>query len=344
MQTELTQAGNLLNKDGSLAQVGWARQPLLDCNLEAAHFYALRPLQRFRIKRWDYYAVFTPVKFFSATIADLGYAGNIFVYVLDFATGNLHEEGLVVPLGNGIVLPRDSHTGDSHFQNSKVRLDFRLRGNERQVSVSWRGFHGGMGIEADLCLVEPPGSESMTIVIPIGQKRFYYNRKINCMPARGTIQYGEDVETLEPSTCLGSLDWGRGVWEYRSFWNWASTSGFLPDGRTVGLNLGCGFGDLSRAGENALILNNRIHKLGPVHFEYTSGEYMKPWKFTDTEGRLEVIFTPFRERVATTRLGIIDSEVHQMFGRYNGKAVSDAGEEIQIRDLIGFAEEHHARW
>ncbi len=344
MQTELTQAGNLLNKDGSLAQVGWARQPILDCNLDAAHFYALRPLQRFRIKRWDYYAVFTPVKFFSATIADLGYAGNIFVYVLDFATGNLHEEGLVVPLGNGIVLSRDSRVGDSHFQNSKVRLDFRLSGNERQVSVSWPGFHGGMGIEAELCLVEPQASESMTIVIPIGQKRFYYNRKINCMPARGTIQYGEDVETLEPSTCLGSLDWGRGVWEYRSFWNWASTSGFLPDGRTVGLNLGCGFGDLSRAGENALILNNRIHKLGPVHFEYTSGEYMKPWKFTDTEGRLEVIFTPFRERVATTRLGIIDSEVHQMFGRYNGKAVSDAGEEIQIRDLIGFAEEHHARW
>ena len=40
--------------DGSLADVGWARQPLLDCNLENARFYALRSLQRFRIKRWDY--------------------------------------------------------------------------------------------------------------------------------------------------------------------------------------------------------------------------------------------------------------------------------------------------
>ena len=112
----------------------------------------------------------------------------------------------------------------------------------------------------------------MTIVIPIGQKRFYYNRKINCMPAAGYIQYGDWHEELAPDRCLGSLDWGRGVWEYRSFWNWASASGFLPDGRRIGLNLGCGFGDLSRATENCLILDGRIHKLGQVRFDYHSGE------------------------------------------------------------------------
>jgi hypothetical protein len=53
METELTQAGKLLSPDGRLAQIGCARQPLLGCNFEAAHFYALRPFQRIRIKRWD---------------------------------------------------------------------------------------------------------------------------------------------------------------------------------------------------------------------------------------------------------------------------------------------------
>jgi hypothetical protein len=33
-----------------------------------------------------------------------------------------------------------------------------------------------------------------------------------------------------------------------------------------------------------------------------------------------------------------------MFGHYDGKAVADDGEVIWIKDLIGFAEEHHARW
>jgi len=67
MQIELKQPGALLTPDGQLAQIGWSRQPLLECNLEAARFYSMRPFQRFRIKRWDYYAVFTPHSFFSAT-------------------------------------------------------------------------------------------------------------------------------------------------------------------------------------------------------------------------------------------------------------------------------------
>ncbi len=344
MQTELTTPGPLLQPDGSLAQVGWARQPVLDCNLESARFYALRPLQRFRIKRWDYYAVFTPRRFFSATIADLGYAGNIFVYTLDFESGDLHEEGLVIPLSKGIILPRNSTEGDSRFEDQRVRLRFGLLADHRHLSVSWPGFHDGRGIQAEIDLATPPGYESMNIVIPIGKKRFYWNRKINCLPASGYIKYGDLTERLDPKTCLGSLDWGRGVWEYQSFWNWASASGFLPDGRTIGLNLGCGFGDLSAAGENAVILDNRIHKLDQVKFDYVSGDYMKPWHFTDTQGRLDLIFTPFKDRTAITNLGVIFSEVHQIFGRYNGQVVADDGQPLEVRDLIGFAEEHHARW
>jgi len=344
MQNELTQPGPLLDAQGKLAQVGWSRQPLLDCNLENARFYAIHPLQRFRIKRWDYYAVFTPNRFFSATIADLGYAGNIFVYTLDFATGELHEEGLVIPFGKGIQLERNPEAGEASFANDKASLKFQADGGERRLDVRWPGFHAGRGIQAEIVLRARPGHESMNIVIPIGQRRFYDNTKINCLPAQGFIQYGELREELRPETCLGSLDWGRGVWEYQSYWNWASASGYLPDGRTIGLNLGRGFGDLSRATENAVILNERVHKLGTVRFEYKSGDYMQPWRFTDDEGRLDLTFTPFKDRTARTNLGIIFSEVHQMFGRYNGHAILDDGSPLEIRDLIGFAEEHHARW
>jgi len=344
MQTELTQPSLLLKSDGDLAQIGWSRQPVLDCNLESARFYALRPLQRFRIKRWDYYAVFTPRRFFSATIADLGYAGNIFVYTLDFETRELREEGLVIPLGTGIELPRNSTRGDSHFEDKRVKLHFSVGVDKRHLSVSWPDFHEGRGIQAEIDLATPPGYESMNIVIPIGKKRFYYNRKINCLPASGTLRYGDLHEEFNPGESLGSLDWGRGVWEYQSFWNWASASGFLPDGRNIGLNLGLGFGDLSAATENAFILDNRIHKLDQVKFEYVSGDTMQPWHFTDNQSRLDLTFTPFKERLAQTNLGIITSEVHQMFGSYNGHVTTETGDIISIQDLIGFAEEHHAKW
>jgi Domain of unknown function (DUF2804), N-terminal/Domain of unknown function (DUF2804), C-terminal len=344
MQNELTQKGRLLDPTGRLNQVGWSRQPLLDCNLEDAHFYAFKPLQRLRIKRWDYYALFTPRHFFSATIADLGYAGNIFVYVCNYASGALHEEGLVVPLAKGVSLPRSSEQGESLFEDKHAKLKFTVVPDGRQVQVEWPAFHQGRGIAADILYHQAPGHESMTIVIPIGERRFYYNRKINCLPASGSLRYGGETEQLAPDQCCGSLDWGRGVWEYKSFWNWASSSGFLPDRRTVGLNLGCGFGDLSRATENCLVLDGRIHKLEAVTFEYNPQAFMHPWKFNDSQGRLDLVFTPFKERLAKTNLGIIFSEVHQMLGRYSGTVRLDGGEILHIQDLTGFAEEHQARW
>ncbi|MBN2045605.1 MAG: DUF2804 domain-containing protein [Anaerolineales bacterium] len=344
MQHEITTGGPLLEKDGSLAQVGWARHPNLDCNLEDVNFYTLKFFQRFRVKRWDYYAIFTPNRFFSATIADLGYAGNIFVYTIDFRTGELHEEGLVIPLGKGIILPRSSRSGDAHFANDKISLDFTLDEGTRSLSVSWPGFHEGRGISAEISLAQAREHESMNIVIPIGQKRFYYNHKINCLPASGQIRYGEMEETLLPETSLGQLDWGRGVWEYSSFWKWASASGFLPDGRTIGLNMGGGFGDTSQASENAFILNGILHKLDRVTIDYDPEAHMQPWHFIDNQNRLDLAFFPFVERLATTRLVVIDSEVHQMFGRYFGNVVTDQGEKIEIDGLIGFAEDHRARW
>jgi len=346
MQNQITQSGPLLDENGNLSQAGWSPHPVLDANLEQAAFYGpiLHPFQRFRIKRWDYYALFYPGGFFSATIADLGYAGNVFVYTLDFETKTMHEEGLVVPLAKGISLPPNSEQGQSIYRGKGVQLIFRSQPERQEISVDWPGFHERRGIQAEIHFECLPGLESMNIVIPMEKKRFYFNRKINCLPANGWIRYGRKNIELAAGDAIGSLDWGRGAWPYRSYWNWASASGYLPDGGSLGLNLGRGFGDLTAATENCLVLNGRLHKLDQVSFGYNPKEFMHPWHFNDNEGRLELEFTPFLERVARTNLGVIFSEVHQLFGVYSGTAQTDEGEQLRIRDLIGFAEEHRARW
>jgi hypothetical protein len=342
-QQELTRASTLLNSDGTLTQVGWARQPLLDCNLEMARFYRWQMLQRWRIKRWDYYGITTPTTYLSITLADLGYAGQVFAYLIDLTTGSYHEETLTLPLSRGITLPRNSTSGTAQFDNGQVRIIFEAQPATRLITVRWPDF-GGRELAADLSLELARGHESMVIVIPIAGRRFYYNRKVNCMPAQGRIQVGDLDLPVEAATCLGNLDWGRGVWEYESFWVWASASGFLPDGRTLGLNLGFGFGDTSAATENAVILNGRIHKLRQVDFNYDNADFRRPWQMRATDGRLDLTFRPTAERVATTNLLLITSEVHQLFGHYGGTVVTDSGEEIRLSGLVGFAEEHRARW
>lgn len=344
MQRELTQTSPLLEADGRLKHIGWSRQPILDCNLEAARFYRLRMLQWLRMKRWDYYGLTTPEFYFSATLAHLGYAGTVFVYVIDFATGAMHEETLLVPLGRGIALPRNSESGESTFSSKSARLRFSTEDGDRRVQVAWPDFNHGEGVEADLRMARAPSHESMNIVIPIPPRRFYFNRKINCMPARGWVKRGQRMIAIEPEHCLGNLDWGRGVWDYASFWVWASASGFLVDGRRVGLNLGYGFGDTTAATENALIVEGRVHKLDKVSFDYNARDFLQPWHLSSPDGRLDLELVPFKERVARSDVLLIHSEVHQMFGRYNGNVVTDAGERIQIRNLAGFAEEHHAKW
>ena len=342
-QVEITQPSPLLDDQGDLVQVGWARQPLLDCNLEQARFYKWRLFQRMRIKRWDYYGITTPTHYFSFTLADLGYAGQAFVYVVDFEGGDYHEETITIPLSKGLTLPRGSQQGMSAYEDNKVRLRFQVEDACRLLSVKWPGFWG-KGLEATVRLHLAEEQESMVIVIPIGQKRFYYNRKVNCLEANGWVDLGDTRYQLNPGTCLGNLDWGRGVWEYRSFWVWASASGFLTGGRSLGLNLGFGFGDTSAATENALILDGKIHKLGQVDFNCNRDDYTSPWKMSSPDGRLKLEFKPFLERVAKTNLLLIYSRVHQVFGRYYGSFVTQAGERIEIDGLTGFAEEHHARW
>jgi hypothetical protein len=48
--------------------------------------------------------------------------------------------------------------------------------------------------------------------------------------------------------------------------------------------------------------------------------------------------------VAKTNLLVIRSEVHQMFGRYTGTVIDDDGNTIPINGIVGWAEEHHAKW
>jgi hypothetical protein len=333
----------LMDKDGNLTQAGWATQPVLDCNLENCNFYALKAFQKLRIKIWDYYAITTPTHFFSFTLSDVGYLGMVFAYFIDFQTGEFKEQTLSLPLGGGVTLPRNSTEGVSEYRKGDLFLRFSAETGRRRLSVNWPGF-GGSALEAEVELTCPPEHESMTIVIPIPKKRFYYNRKINCMPAKGWVKYKDMRYELEPKTALGNLDWGRGVWEYDSFWVWASASGFLADRRRLGLNLGFGFGDTSAASENCVILDGKVHKLGEVKFSYDNKNFKAPWKMVSPDGRLDLVFTPFFERVAKTDALVLRSEVHQMFGRYNGKAVTDSGEVLEIKDLIGWAEEHNARW
>jgi len=344
MEKLISQPGLLLRPDGELAIRGWSPQPLLDSNLEYVNFYKLKFLQPLRLKRWDYYGLSTNTHYFSFTVSDIGYLGMVFAYVIDFEKKKMHEETLALPFASGVKIARNSTEGVTEYQNKNVTLRFVTSNDQRKLLIKWKNFEQDQDLNAEVDLSLPTGHESMNLVIPIENKRFYFNRKINCLPANGWVHYLGKKYEITPEIALGNLDWGRGVWAYDSFWVWASASGFTTDQQTIGLNMGYGFGDTSSASENAFILNGKIHKIGKLIFQYNSKDFMQPWQMISEDQKLNLTFTPFFDRPAITDIKVLYSEVHQMFGKYNGTVITNDGKTIEIHDLIGFAEEHHARW
>jgi hypothetical protein len=250
---------------------------------------------------------------------------------------------LLRPFGAGVDLARNSDAGEGRYDDGRTRLAFGVEPDRRTLRVSDQRFDGGRGLDIEVALACPPQHESVVTATPFAGGGFYYNRKLQLLPASGAVRWGERSEPVRPDRSLGQLDWGRGIWPNRSHWVWASASGFLPDGRRLGLNLGF-FGDHHHASEDAVVVDGRVHKLERVQVEFDGGELRKPWRFRDPEGRLDVVFQPAHERVARSGAWLLRSEVHQLFGTWSGVARTDAGEPLALTDLPGFAEEHHARW
>ena len=338
MQNRITTAGDLMDENGFLTQEGYATAPLprYDRSRAAA--------ANWRIKEWDYYYVIDSESNLcvSFTVSDLGYIGLIALAVIDFSSAEVIQPSklLLFPMGK-LGMPPHSGDSDIRYSDKGISIRFVTEGRTRRLLADWADLPGGRGsFSCDLSLDQDPDMDSLVIATSWKENRraFYYNQKIVGMPASGTVSIGDRSFRFSPEKALGGLDWGRGVWTYKNRWFWASTAGRIG-GRIIGWNLGYGFSDRTPASENMLFADGRGHKLAEVVFRYDPADYLKPWKMTDSENRLDLDFVPVVDRFSSTNLALIKSVQHQVFGHYSGTIVLDSGERIAIDRLPGFAED-----
>ncbi len=337
---EVTKVAPLLDENGSLREPGWSRSLLQIYDRKAIK----KP--KFKIKEWDYYCILSPSGEFGVcfTLSDDGYIGLQSVSFLDFKNAFEHTETVLdlFPLGK-MKMPPSSETGNVSYKSKKLSLSYTVTDAERHIDCTFNNFYNKKPFSAHIVLSHIP-EESMVIATPWKEdpKAFYYNQKINCMSASGTVTFNGKDYSLSPSTDYGTLDWGRGVWTYDNTWFWGSGSGTV-DGHSFGFNIGYGFGDTCAASENVLFYDGKVHKLDDVTF-HIGERYTDPWKFTSSDGRFEMDFVPIIDRAACIDFKLIISDQHQVFGKMSGTAILDDGTKIVLKDFLCFAEKVHNKY
>ena len=343
MQHEITSSVPLLDSRGNLTEPGYAKKllPVYDRKAVRGGFA--------RLKEWDYYYVGNNRFGVALTVADNSYMGLDSVSFLCFegTPWQITKSPMrIFPMGK-TGLPATSADGVTAIKGKGYELRFTVEEGRRALTAHMDNFRDAYAIDVDVTLTGEP-EESMVICTPFAKEgHFYYNQKINCMRAAGTVKLSSETYTFDPADSFGVLDWGRGVWTYHNTWYWGSASG-LANGEPFGFNVGYGFGDTSAATENMLFYKGKAHKLSEVRFNIPmkgkKEDYLKPWTFTSDDGRFEMDFVPIIDRASNTDFKVLKSDQHQVFGRFTGTAVLDDGTHLQIRDFLGFAEKVENKW
>ncbi len=338
MQHEITKAGRLLDENGQICEAGWARSLIKEYRRSHIRVPA------FRIKEWDYYIVNNDDFGVALTIADNSYMGLLSVSLLDFKSAREHTETVMTafPMGR-FKMPESSAAGDAAFCNERIDIAFKKNGTQRELRCRFKDFYEKKELELHIQLYEPK-MDSMVIVTPFKKRgHFYYNQKINCMPASGSVRFDDTQLVFSPESSFATLDWGRGVWTYDNTWYWGNGNGII-DGKPLGFNIGYGFGDTSAASENLVIYDGVGHKLSRVDFHIPADSYTKPWTFGSDDGRFEMDFVPILDRSSHINALVIESDQHQVFGRFSGKLILDDGTPLELKNFLGFAEKVHNRY
>lgn len=337
-EPEIIAPVDLCLPDGRLnpAAIGWSRRPLHRCNL------APRPWGP--KKRWDFWAVTSDTHMLRLTYGCTDYVGVVSVNWLEYDQGRPIEHARMLPLARGMTFPETVGGRDLVYRSKNLSLGMyeETGGTRLQATVRARGCE----LAADILIARPPNHETLNVVIPWSDTRFQFTSKQTARPAEGTVTLnGKSFRFEHANHSFGCLDYGRGIWPYHTVWNWGAAAGW-QDGRVVGLTLGGKWTDGTGMTESGFCVNGRLHKVSePLIWAYDRGDFRRPWRiYAPFTRAVDLELTPLHEEAQRLELGLIGTELHWVLGHFNGTMRTDRGDVVEVRDLLGWVEEHEARW
>jgi len=295
--------------------------------------------QNFAFKQFQFLGVVSPELILGAAIVNIKFLGAAFVYFYDPVKRQQVNFSFRQPLARHTRFSQTPEEGEVAFKRGSNLFLMRASRGERLLVI--RLSHG-VNVEA-VCSENAPPVPPLRICTRVGAAGWTYVRKTAAVSVKGEVQCPLGQFELGKIRALGHNDWTAGYLRRRTYWNWACFAGYLPRGRQIGLNVSSGVNETGFT-ENCYWLNGKFHKLDTVHFEYDRTLPMKPWYISSYDKKIELEFRPegkYSERINAV---IVASNFQQLPGRFFGKIKHSRFRTYNIKGLLGFAEDHYAKW
>jgi len=264
-------------------------------------------------------------------VVDLKYISNAFFYIYEIDTNKIFEtKKISLPFNAKIEQEPDSM--NCFFNSNSINVIM----NSGDISVETNNSK----IKLNLSLSK---ASPLRICTRAGYRGWVYTQKTSGIELTGKLEYNNKIIDLSSPNYMALVDWTGGYMRNETFWNWAAITSRLSDNRSIGLNLSCGVNETSFT-ENAFWIDNKLTKVDTVNFYYDKDDLYKKWHISSNDKKVDIEFTPSGHREEKVNAFLLATDFTQLFGTYSGKLITDDDEEIQIKNIYGWAEDHYAKW
>src|SRR5690554_369319 len=272
-------------------------------------------------------------------IVDLKLISNAFLYLYEPTTGRFEEFSFLQPLARHTSIEPAPNSGESKFRhgNNTLRIRAGRAPGIRKVDVNLNG-----RVVIDATVDESSAYQPLAICSRAGYDGWVFTQKSAAQLCRGRIHWNDSNYDLSDLNALAAVDWTAGFMRRETFWNWASLSCYLPDGRRLGFNFAAGVNETGFT-ENALWLDGRLIKVDMVNFQFDRYQPEHAWILRSSDSVIDLIFKPAGQRKEKINALIIKSNFTQHFGQFHGK-IHLPDEMIELEGAWGFSEDHFAKW
>jgi hypothetical protein len=334
IQNEVEDITVVINGRGELSP-GWARKPVFIYKPS----YVWTPQRRMTSS--DRYIIFSPSFMFEFEIYDGGFLGFINVIAVSLIDRHIASRTIIIPFPLGeLNLPESSEGGSIRLRHEKSLLDFIvMEQGSRIIKVDIPQVGHNRNLRGEVVLIEPVNAQSIYTNSIYGNqhKCFQFERCAPWWSVEGVMQYENIEMAFNKGKAWGIFYWNRIARPKNDVHFWAAGCG-RQDGRVLSFSIGYGTADSASGTENVFFVNGKLHKLELVTFQHSPVGWLKPWKFTSNDFRLEMTFFPIQQYARKNYLLNQSYQVRQAFGFFSGKVKLDDGSIVQFDRITGLVE------